>query len=156
MEIWSDVAIAERQTNNDAQGKIALFSQWTMEGWDEQKFMFQDVRFRNLLVVDLKRLLQLYQGNSERSYFSLECSGTQFFNLVSNTERDLFMVLECYKSSLTFAAFYILHEIYSNVMNPLFIFVTSQLQDSSHGGSTLLVIQHLKNQQIPCSTIQVF
>ena len=116
--------------------------------------MFQDVRFRNLLVVDLKRLLQLYQGNSERSYFSLECSGTQFCNLVSNTEkRDLFMVLECDKSSLTFAAFYILHEIYSNVMNPLFIFVTSQLQDSSHGGSTVLVIQHLKNQQVSCSTI---
>jgi len=29
-------------------------------------FIAQDVRFRNLLVVDLKRLLQLYQGNSER------------------------------------------------------------------------------------------
>ena len=119
----------------------------------KHRIMFQDVRFRNLLVVDLKRLLQLYQGNSERSFFSLECSGTQFCNLVSNTERDLFMVLECDKSSLTFAAFYILHEIYSNVMNPLFIFVTSQLQDSSHGGSTVLVIQHLKNQQVSCSTI---
>ena len=31
MEIWSDVTIAGRRTN-DKQGKIELLSQWTMEG----------------------------------------------------------------------------------------------------------------------------
>ena len=36
MDIWSDVTIAGRQTN-DKQGKIELLSQWTMEGEDGQK-----------------------------------------------------------------------------------------------------------------------
>ena len=35
-EIWSDVTMAGQTTNNE-QGKIGLLSQWTMEGWDEQK-----------------------------------------------------------------------------------------------------------------------
>ena len=34
-EDWVGVTIAGRQTNE--KGKIGLFSQWTMDGWDEQQ-----------------------------------------------------------------------------------------------------------------------
>ena len=38
VEIWSDVTIAGQRPNKQ-KGKIELLSQWTMDGWDEQKII---------------------------------------------------------------------------------------------------------------------